>query len=170
MLLAERACDGARLAALALAIWSRKAADELLYARPGSVESDVIPVLADATEGLEALVPSYEATDDPRETNDAFLGVSAAAVFFSAGADGFFNKPTDGRLLKGLGARVLEADLGTGISGTRFSGLGLRDRGTETVLGGGIPYMDVRGCLADVVFAEDVWNDWMLFLLRSGVS
>ena len=99
------------------------------------------------------------------------MGVSAVAVFFSAGADGFFNKPlTGGRLLGGLGTRVFEAGLGTRISGAYFSGLGLRVRGTEMVLGGGIPYMDVRGCLNDGVFAEGVWNDWMLLLLRSGLS
>src|SRR5262249_32141152 len=74
----------------------------------------------------------------------------------------------DGRLVGGRAARVLEADLGTGISGAPLSGLGERDRGTESALGGGIPYMEVRGCLTGVALAEGVWNDWMLLPLRNG--
>jgi len=114
-------------------------------------------VLADLTDGLEVFVPSYDATDEPREASDAFLGVSAAAGFFCAGTDGFLNKLfIDGRLVGGRGAAILEADLGIAVSGACLSGLGVRDRATEMVLGGGIPYMDVRGCLAGVVFAEGV--------------
>lgn len=80
------------------------------------------------------------------------------------------NKPlTDGRLVGGRGAKIREVDLGIATSGACLSGLGVRDRATEMVLGGGIPYMDARGCLAGVVFAKGVWNDWMLFLLRKGV-
>jgi hypothetical protein len=126
-------------------------------------------VLAEATEGLEVLVPSYDATDEPREAKDGFLGVFVAAGFLCAASAGFLDKLfKDGRLIGGRGARILDAGLGTGISGTLFSGLGERDFGTERALGGGIPYMDARGGLAGVVFAEGDWNECMLFRLRSG--
>lgn len=114
-------------------------------------------MLADVTEGLELFVPSYDATDDPREAKDPFLGVSAATDFFWTGTDGFLNKPfVEGRLVKSRGAAILEADLGIAVSEACLSGLGVRDRATGTALGGGIPYIDARGCLAGVVFAEGV--------------
>jgi hypothetical protein len=97
----------------------------------------------------------------------AFFGGSAPAFF--AGADSFLNRPfTDGRLVGGRGARVFEADLAFETSGARFPGLGVLARGTAMALGGGIPYIEVRPCLG-VVFADGVWNDWMLLRLRRGV-
>jgi hypothetical protein len=115
-------------------------------------------VLPDATEALEVAVPSYEATEDPREASDAFLGVSA--VFPRAWAEGFLRKPLmDGRLAGGRGARLFEADLAIGTSGAGLPGLGVLTRGTASALGGGIPNMDARTGFAGVFFADGVWND-----------
>lgn len=77
----DTCCAAARLAALAFAICSRSAEDVFLYACPGSVESAVSVVFADATDGAEELVPSPEVADDPRDGIDAFLSASEAAVF-----------------------------------------------------------------------------------------
>ena len=97
--------------------------------------------------------------DDPRDAKDPFLDASAAPSFPCTGAAGFLNRPlTEGRLVGGRGARVLEVDLAIGISGARFSGLGVFDRRAARALGGGIPYMDVRP-FAGVVIADGVWND-----------
>jgi hypothetical protein len=126
-------------------------------------------VLPEATDALEGFVPSYDAVDDPRDAKDPFLGASAAPSFPCTGAAGFLNRPlTDGRLVGGRGARILEADLGTGMSGARFSGLGVLDRRAAIALGGGTPYMDVR-LFAGVGIADGVWSDWMLLLFRKGV-
>ena len=158
-------CAAARLAALALAICSRRAEDAFLYVWPGSGESEVIAVFADETDGLGACVPSPDVADDPREAVDSFLGASVA-VF--AGTCGFLNKPLiDGRFVGRGAANVLAPDLGTGTSGARFPGLGVLERGAEIALGGGIPCIEARTDLG-VIF-DGVWNDWILLLLRKGV-
>lgn len=139
------------MAAFALAICSRRAADDFFCVWPGSAESAVIPVLPDATEALDGIVPSQDVTDEPRETRDAFLGASPPSL----DCDGFLNKPlTEGRLVGGRGARVFEVDLGIETSGSRFPGLGVLVRGAAIALGGGIPYMDVRPCFDGVALTD----------------
>jgi hypothetical protein len=96
-------------------------------------------VLPDAADALEAFVPSPDATEDPREAS-VFLGGSATIDFPKADVDGFFFKPrVDGLLTSGRGARVLDVDWGTRISGPRLSGLGVLERAMVILLGGGIP-------------------------------
>ncbi|KAL2162310.1 hypothetical protein VTH06DRAFT_7223 [Thermothelomyces fergusii] len=150
-------CAAAFFAALAFAICSRNAADVFLYDWPGSAESVVIAVLPDATDVPETLLPSPDVADEPRETRDAFLVVSGLAC---AEAAAFLTRPlTEARLLSGRGTGVFEADLGVDISGPQFPGLGVLARGGKVALSGPIPYIDVRPCLTDAVFADDSWRD-----------
>lgn len=166
MVLAVFCWAAAFFAALAFAICSRKAADVFLYDWPGSVESVVMAVFADATDAPEKLLPSPDVADEPREARDAFLVVSGLGC---AEVAGFLARPlTDDRLVSGRGAGVFEEDLGAAISAPRFPGLGVLARGAKVALGGP-PYSDVRPCLTDVVFAEANGRHWTLCRLRRGI-
>jgi hypothetical protein len=142
--------DTALLAALALAICSRRAADVFLADSDAGSESAVIPVPAEVTETLEGIVPSPDVAEEPRDADDTFLGVSVVAGLFSVGIDGFLNSPLiDGRLV-GLAARVLAPNLDMETSCPCFSGLGVLDRG---MAGGGIPPMEARTDFLPIVLS-----------------
>jgi hypothetical protein len=107
------------LAALALAICSRRAAEDLRAdgGVPGSADSPVTEV------ALEGIVPSQEAVDaeftDPRRGE-----LACKEALLSAGRDGFLNTLlVGGFALAGRIARGLGADIGVGTA--VLPGLGL---------------------------------------------
>ena len=130
--------ETALLAARALAICSRRAADDFRadWGEAESAESEVIPVLPDAAEAPEGFDPSLDVADESREVVETFLGVSFAAVLLIFGIEGFLNRPLmDGLLVGGRAATVLAPNFDTVTSGPRFSGLGDLDWGILLVVG-----------------------------------
>lgn len=107
------------MAAFALAICSRRAAEDLRAdgGVPGSADSPVNEV------ALEGIVPSHEAVEaeftDPRRVE-----LACKEALLSAGTDGFLKTPCAGAFeLPGRIARDLDPDFGVGI--VFLPGLGL---------------------------------------------
>ena len=123
----------ALFAALALAICSRRAADDFLGVWTGasSIESTVIAVAAlEVVEALDRSRPSFDVVEDFAEARDTFLTglivMSESSAEFIADRDGFLNSPfTDARGLSGRAATVLEPYFGNVVC-AGFSGLGER--------------------------------------------
>lgn len=132
-------CTGAttRLAAFALAICSRSAADAFLNC---GGESELAAVCAEVEDAAEKIVSSPEVVvEDFWDTRESFLGVPAGVVvLLEAGADGVFNRPFgDGLGCSGRAGSIFDAT-GDATSSFGFSGLGVLARGTRTLDGDAI--------------------------------
>lgn len=160
----------ARLAALAFAICSRRAADDLRVEGgvPGSAESPVKAVLVDAiVEALDGIVPSQEVFDELPEARFA----PCKEDWLSAGRDGFLKRPLTGALgLVGRVANDLEFAFGGGMLG--LPGLGLLAAESDESLEAGLraPWVDIRepGVLAPEI-TEVRFCGVPLIVLRGGL-
>lgn len=126
-----------RLAAFALAICSRNAADDFLNWGDVSPEvEDCIVVADDAAERLsspEAVVEDFCDADDPFRK-----GWTGVLVFFRIGAEGLlrpFRPFKDGRAWTVRADNVLDPAIGVAASTLGFSGLGVRERGSRALEG-----------------------------------
>lgn len=132
---------------MAFAICSRSAADDFLLEDTGdaTTESAVSAVWADVVDTLDGFVPDEDVIEDLCELADTFLGVPGAALAPSAGTDGFLNRPlSEGLDPTGRVARVFDPNREVGTSCARFSGLGVLDRPSPMVAGGGILLVEPR--------------------------
>lgn len=132
-------CTGAatRLAAFALAICSRSAADAFLNC---GGESEVAAVCADVEDAAEKIKSSPEVVvEDFWDARESFRGVpTGVVVLLIAGAGGFFNRPfRDGLGCSGRVDSVFDP-MGDEMSSFGFSGLGVLARGTRTLDGDAI--------------------------------
>jgi hypothetical protein len=162
----------ARLAALALAICSLRAADDFLAAAAAgdSVESAVKAVFVDVVEALDAKVPEREVADDVCEADDTFLEVSEAALLSRDDMDGFLNSPATGALARvGRAANVFAPYFSAGMPCVSLSGLGVFDR-VMRGFPGDFRVPDIRSVPPRCgVFANGVWRDLMLSRPLDGV-
>lgn len=120
----------ARLAAFALAIWSRNAEDDLREDDGGSSRELTVGAV-EVVDGLDRLRPSPDVLDDWAEAREPFR-TEADDRFevdwtsFKDGIDGLVNKPLiDARAFRGRAVRVLDPNLDTETAEC-FSGLGVR--------------------------------------------
>jgi hypothetical protein len=126
-------------------------------------------LVVDVVDALDGFVPSQDVADDLCEADDTFRGVTAAALLLSAGMDGFLNRPLrEGLDLTDRAAMVLDPNLDAGVSGTRFSGLGVLERPNPAAAGGGIFAIELRLDSPGVV-CEGVLKDRRLPRLLVGV-
>ncbi|KAK5633308.1 hypothetical protein RRF57_009022 [Xylaria bambusicola] len=116
---APEACRlAARFAALAFAIWSRNAAEDLRIEDSGSSRECTVGAV-EVVDGLDKLPPSPDVLGDFIEARDPCRTAAddrseADCSFFRDGIDGLLNKALmEPRVFKGRVARVLDPNLDT---------------------------------------------------------